>query len=277
MKIYTNPGVQQGNCDISFNEVNETTVDSTFQNIDIMHDYYADSLIYIVKLKNIDKLSCLPTNGNVSSDIFEGRTSAFTYAQNHDEYKIYMNCGFSGMHIFDGVVNDLSPLHSAYYCGFTEDNEMKFYFALNEEITGADLIADGVINCFPGASPIIVNGELYDTNEILNLAETKSIARDFRDYLMLRHPRQLIADDYDGNFYIITIFGRMIFNVGLTYEEMFEYFEDKGYRNVFNCDGGGSAQTIINKESLTYPAQDIGYDYRIIPSVLGIKLKGAEE
>ena len=261
---------------VEFTEYENTSIDSTFQNIEISHDYYNDSLIYITKLKNIDKLSCLPTNGNPSADIYEGRTNVITYAKAHNDYKVYMNCGFSGMCIFDGIVNNTNPLHSAYYCGFTEDNEMKFYNALDNEITSSYLISEGIVNCFPGASPIIENGNVYDYTEITSKADTSDIARDFRDYLIKRHPRQLIANDYEGNFYIISIFGRTPFSIGLTYDEMQTYFSSKGYKNVFNCDGGGSTQTVINQENLIYPPQDIGDNYRIVPTILGFKLKGVE-
>ena len=261
---------------IKFSEHEDSTIDSTFQNIEVSHDYTDDSIIYITKLKNVKKLSCLPTNGQPNANINNGRISVVDYAKLHDNYKVYINAGMSGINIFDGVVNETTRLDCIGYFGFTADNEMKWYDGINNTITASDLVNDGIVNCIPAFTPIILNGSIYDYTIITDQAGSSEIASKFADSIDIKHPRQLIGNDSEGNFYIFTIFGRISGSIGMTYNEMIVYFRDKGYLNVFNLDGGGSTQTVINGESLTYPPQDFALGYRIVPTVIGFQLEEVE-
>lgn len=256
-----------------FSEYEETSIDSTFQNVEISHEYYDNSIIYITKIKNIEKLSCLPTNGDPTININTNRTNVIDYSKTNDNYKIYVNAGMSGINIFDGVVNETTRLDCTGYFGFTSDNQMKFYDGINNTITSQQLVNDGIVNCIPAFVPIIENGNLYDFNTIASQSSTNEIARKFSESLSVKNPRQLIANDTEGNYYIYSIFGRTTNNEGLDYYQMQDYFRDKGFLNVFNLDGGGSTQTVINKENLIAPSQDFALGYRIVPSVIGFKLK----
>lgn len=261
---------------VNFTEFKDSTIDSTFQNIEVSHEYTDDSIIYITKLKNVKKLSCLPTNGQPNANINTGRISVVDYAKLHDNYKVYINAGMSGINIFDGVVNETTRLDCIGYFGFTANNEMKWYDGINNTITPSDLINDGIVNCIPAFTPIILNGNIYDYTIITDQAGSSEIASKFADSIDVKHPRQLIGNDSEGNFYIFTIFGRISGSIGMTYNEMIVYFRDKGYLNVFNLDGGGSTQTVINGESLTYPPQDFALGYRIVPTVIGFQLEEVE-
>lgn len=262
---------------LEFTEYEDRGIDKKFLNIDVSTEYVNNSIVYITKLKNIDKLSCLPTNGNPSANIESNKNNVIDYAKNHDDYDIYMNCGMCGIYIFDGVVNQTTRLDCPYYCGFTSDNEMKFYMGLNGDITPATLINDGIVNCFSGFAPIIKDHELVDYSDITSLYDTNEIARAFTDSLPVKHPRQLIGQDDDGNFYIFSIMGRFNNCEGFNYSEMQNYFITKGLKNVFSCDGGGSMQTIYNKDYIFYPSQELDTNIdREIPSILGFRLKEVE-
>lgn len=261
---------------IKFTEYQDSNIDSTFQNIEISHDYASDSIIYITKLRNVKKLSCLPTNGQPNANINNGRISVVDYAKLHDNYKVYINAGMSGINIFDGVVNETTRLDCIGYFGFTADNEMKWYDGINNTITANDLVNDGIVNCIPAFTPIILNGSIYDYTIITNQSGSSEIASKFADTVNDKHPRQLIANDSEGNFYIFSIFGRITGSEGMSYDEMIVYFRDKGFLNVFNLDGGGSTQTVINGESLIYPPQDFALGYRIVPTVIGFQLEEVE-
>ena len=112
---------------------------------------------------------------------------------------------------------------------------------------------------------------------INNLYGSNQIATAFIDSLPVKHPRQLIAQDDDNNFTIFSIMGRFNNCEGFNYQEMKSYFLSKGFKNVFSADGGGSTQTIINKNNVFYPTQELDTNtYREVPSVLCFKLKEVE-
>lgn len=262
---------------IEFEEYEDSDVDTKFQNIDISTEYANNSIIYITKLKNIEKLSCLPTNGNPTGNIQDNRIDIMSYAKAHNDYDVYMNSGMNGMQIFDGVLNETTRLDCPYYCGFTANNDMKFYNGLTTEVTYADLVSDGIVNLFSGFAPIISNHQLVDYSDIEALYGTNSIATAFVDSLPVKHPRQLIGQDDDNNFYIFSIMGRFNNSEGFNYEEMQSYFLAKGLKNVFSCDGGGSMQTVYNKEYVFYPSQELDTNVdRIVPTCIGFKIKEVE-
>lgn len=259
---------------LEFQELEEQEVNSKFLNVDVTTEYVNDSIVYITAIKNLDKLSCLPTNGDPTADINDNKTNVIDYAKSHPEYDVYMNTGMNGINIFDGVVNQTTRLDCPCYCGFTADNTMKFYVGLADDFSIADMIDDGIVNCFSGFCPIIENHELYDLSNITDLADTSEIAEAFEESLPVKHPRQLIGQDDDNNFYIFSIMGRFNNCTGFNYEEMQSYFLAKGLKNVFSCDGGGSMQTIVNGNYVFYPSQELDTNAdRLIPTIIGFKLK----
>lgn len=262
---------------LEFQEYEELDINNKFQNIEVSTEYVNNSIIYITKLKNLNSLAVLPTNGDVNANINDNKLSIKAYADNHDEYDVYMNCGMSGIYIFNGTVNQTTRLDCPYYCGFKENGEMKFYEGLSTNITPDILVADNIKNCFSGFAPIIVNHEEADYTSINNLYGSNEIATAFIDSLPVKHPRQLIAQDDDNNFTIFSIMGRFNNCEGFNYQEMKSYFLSKGFKNVFSADGGGSTQTIINKNNVFYPTQELDTNtYREVPSVLCFKLKEVE-
>lgn len=154
---------------------------------------------------------------------------------------------------------------------------MKFYEGLSQTITPDQLLVDGVVNCFSGFAPLVVDHALADYSSLEAITSTNEIAQAFIDSLSVKHPRQILAQDDSNNFYIISIMGRFNNSDGMNYTEMKNYCLSKGYKNAFNCDGGGSMQTIINQNYVFYPSQELDTNIdRLIPSVLAFKLKGVE-
>lgn len=259
---------------LEFEELEEQELNTNFLNVEVSTEYVNDSIVYITKLKNIDKLSCLPTNGNPTQDINTNKKNVIDYSKSNNDYDVYMNTGMNGINIFDTIINQTTRLDCPYYCGFTEDNQMKFYNGLVNSFSLDTLLNDNIVNCFSGFSPIIVNHQAFDFTDITDLANDNEIAANFRDSLPVKHPRQLIAQDDDNNFYIFSIMGRFNNSKGFNYYEMQSYFLDKNLKNVFNCDGGGSMQTVVNKEYTFYPSQELDTnENRLIPTIIGFKLK----
>ena len=259
---------------LEFEEIEEQELNSNFLNVEVSTEYANDSIIYITKIKDIDKLSCLPTNGDPTIDINTNKKNVIDYSKADDNYDVYMNSGMNGINIFDGIVNQTTRLDCPYYCGFNVNNDMKFYNGLASNFNLQTMLNDNIVNCFSGFSPIVVNHQAFNFTDITNLANSSEIAANFRDSLPVKHPRQLIAQDDNNNFYIFSIMGRFNNSKGMNYYEMQSYFLSKNLKNVFNCDGGGSMQTVINKEYTFYPSQELDTnENRLIPTIIGFKLK----
>jgi hypothetical protein len=258
----------------------DDNISSKYNNIDFYTDYDSNSksIIYITRIRKdkIQKLSCLPTNGNPIENINTNRKSVIDFSKTNNNYDLFLNSGLNGINIFDGIVNTTTNLDSPFYCGFNNNNEMKFYDAVNNVINSDTLINDGIVNAFVGYSPIIQNKNIYDYKQITNNESTSQIAKYFKDYIVeQKHPRQLIGDD-DNYFYVFSIFGRILNSHGMNYEELITYFNSKNLNNVFNCDGGGSMQTVYNKSNIFEPSQEIingNNNFRIVPVCIGIKLE----
>lgn len=262
---------------LEFKTYSDDNINNKFVNIEFDTEYVNDSIVYITKVKNLDKLSVLPTNGNPSQDVYTNRIDIMNYAKNHDEYDLYINGGMSGIYIFDGIVNNTSRLDCPYYLGFNSNNEMKFYNGLKNDFSLDNLINDDIVNCLSGFSPLVVNNNPFDFTDITDLSSTSEIAQNFLDSLPVKHPRQIIAQDDDNNFYIFSIMGRFNNSEGFNYYEMQNYCLSKGLKNAFNLDGGGSMQTVYNKNYIFYPSQELDTNIdRIVPSTIGFKLKEVE-
>lgn len=259
---------------LELDKYSDSNIFTKFLNIDVETDYVNDSIVYITKINNIDKLSCLPTNGDVTGDVYLNRTSIMNYAKNNNDYDLYINAGMSGIYIFDGTTNTTTRLDCPYYCGFNSNNDMKFYNGLVNDFNIDTMLNDNIVNCFSGFSPLIVNHEAFDFTDITDLAGTNQIAQNFADSLPVKHPRQILAQDDDNNFYIFSIMGRFNNSKGMNYYEMQDYLMTKGLKNAFNCDGGGSMQTVFNKNYIFEPSQELDTNVdRIVPSTLGFRLK----
>lgn len=259
---------------LEIDKYSDSNIFTKFLNIDVETDYVNDSIVYITKIKDIDKLSCLPTNGDVTGDVYLNRTNIIDYAKNNNNYDLYINAGMSGIYIFDGTTNTTTRLDCPYYCGFNSNNDMKFYNGLVNDFNIDTMLNDDIVNCFSGFSPLIVNHEAFDFTDITDLAGTNQIAQNFADSLPVKHPRQILAQDDDNNFYIFSIMGRFNNSKGMNYYEMQDYLMTKGLKNAFNCDGGGSMQTVFNKNYIFEPSQELDTNVdRIVPSTLGFRLK----
>ena len=262
---------------LEFKEYSDDNIDSKFLDVEFTTEYINDSIVYITKINNLDKLSVLPTNGNPTGDVYLNRIDIKSYANTHNDYDVYINGGMSGIYIFDGIVNQTSRLDCPYYLGFTSDNTMKFYNGLKNDFSLNDLLNDNIVNCLSGFSPLVVNHQAFDFTDITDLSGSSEIAQAFEDSLPVKHPRQIIGQDDDNNFYIFSIMGRFNNSKGFNYDEMVNYCLSKELKNAFNLDGGGSMQTVYNKNYIFYPSQELDTNIdRIVPSSIGFKLKEVE-
>ena len=247
------------------NENDHTDINLKFKNFKLTIDRYQNTTLYILHLKNIDKIEVFPTGGNTSSPQLNA-TNIKDYVQSHNKYDIVVNGGaFNidsnepiGYCIFNRIPYTPNDLGSSYiyYGGFDEENNL--LIKKGSEVNNInDLINLGFINCIGGFTALYENGE--------PITQTENIQA------ILQTIVQLNNDEY----LLISSTGREEQNQGLSYDDMITYLSNYDVKTAFSLDGGGSTQTYYNKKSILNP-QDINKNRvngRIVPTAVGIILK----
>lgn len=245
------------------NSEDKTTIDKKFNNISIKTDYYKNTLMYILELKNIEKIECIPTNG-IPSNPSSNTLNLWDLSKTNLNFDLFVNGGAFNVNnnepigycIFNGYLYVPSDTPSYItYIGFDENNNL-----INVNATMIDNIDDlvnlGMKNCVGGFQNLIQNG--------VSLAPTEE------KYA----PRQTIAQLNNGNYVIISSTGRSQFNAGLRYIDIIEYLQSHyDVKNAASLDGGGSTQTFYNKKSILLPIDYNKLNGRAVPTALGIKFK----
>lgn len=62
-------------------------------------------------------------------------------------------------------------------------------------------------------------------------------------------PRSIIAQDYDGNYLLMTTGGRRFDNIGMTYSDVMTAIASLNFnaRIIYDCDGGGSSSLVVHQ------------------------------
>lgn len=103
-----------------------------------------------------------------------------------------------------------------------------------------DLVADGIVSCISGFMPIVVNGTVM-TDWIDLWGSWKSADAQ----------RQVIGQFTNGDYAVVTAEGRNFDNsTGMTVNQTAELCVSLGLKFAYLCDGGGSAETVIDGEQL---------------------------
>lgn len=208
-----------------------------------------NSICYITKFKPSSiTISC--KNGNPSDP--EANPSlnvpVYQYAYEHPSINIVANCTWNTNAVIEGTkwqVLDHAPATTDNCYVGIKNGDIIIY---ETTMTLDAIIADGCDNAFLSFPPIIYNGvkanyNAHSTGRVINM----------------RHPRQCLGVDYEGNFYIISIMGRSVFSIGATYDDMYKIGTLLGLKTLANCDGGGSVATCVNGVPL-FPAVDMTYE-----------------
>ena len=234
----------------------ETTVASklsatedTSEKIEVSVMKVNNSICYITKFKpSAITVSCKngdPTDPEANPSL---NVPVYQYAYEHPNINIVANCTWNTNAVIEGhkwQKLDSTPVATDYCYVGIKNGDIVIYNVTN---TLDSIIADGCDNAFLSFPPVIVNGvkanyDAHSTGTIINM----------------RHPRQCLGVDYDGNFYIISIMGRSVFSIGATYDDMYKVGTLLGLKTLANCDGGGSVATCVNGVPL-FPAVDMTYE-----------------
>lgn len=161
-----------------------------------------------------------------------------------------------GIQIIDGeIVQELST--NAYTLGIKDNNELVSY---PPGTKAKDILADGSKNALTAFIPLI--------------QDHKEISEDLfkvAGNLILRHPRQAIAQFDNGNILIFSTGGRGIDGEGMTASDMIRIFKRLNVKFAFNLDGGGSVSTVIGDHLITKKIDGNGTKDRPRPNFLYVK------
>jgi hypothetical protein len=134
----------------------------------------------------------------------------------------------------DGVVLSLSPKKTNQYPPLVPGLELKISTATVPDLTGAQLAI--------GGGPTVVRGGRART------------AREFPGYQM-RDPRSAMGWNSKYYFFVQADGRQPRYSMGMTLEELANYFVKLGCDYALNLDGGGSCTTWIAGKTVNSPAQ----------------------
>ena len=168
-------------------------------------------------------------------------TNASTYSSNTNRTV--------GLGIYNGeIVQELKRDVWNYILAIKEDGTMKSF---EPSTTAAEILAQGYTNALTSFIPLVEGGKMVSSSVFAT-----------REMYQERHPRQAIAQDAEGNTYILTTEGRRLDEKGWTAKECAQVFLDLGMTFGFMLDGGGSAQTVYNSMLVNRITDDGGREER---------------
>ena len=152
-------------------------------------------------------------------------------------YQIWGACIING----EIVVNNPVPEGEGFYY-FTIDDDGHFGY-VDQDVSPATMIANGVKNAILGCFPLIVDGNIFSHGE---------------HYLDGLHPRLIYCENFDGSQFIFACEGRLYEDVGLDFTDIQTYLMNN-YPNIkfaMALDGGGSLSVNVYKQKLNISLDD---------------------
>lgn len=224
---------------------------------DEMKSYYYKTIIPY-KDKNGERIELKKGIANDELNTFE-RPQDFSFRVNASlvsNASVFSNGHLVGKQIKDGVLLQERPT-LAYTLGVDNEGFLKAYAP---EVSGEDIIADGIVNAWSGFYPLIEDYVPVDSTIFEPIANTKQ-----------KHPRQVITQNEFGDITIYSIAGRDGYSEGATYAEMVDFFMANNIKFAFNLDGGGSGVTIVRGSHVNYPTDNELKDTRPVADFIYIK------
>jgi hypothetical protein len=147
------------------------------------------------------------------------------------------------------------------YLGIKADRSLSEYKV--NSTTSNQLLADGCVQAFDVYYKLIHN---YVPCDLSGVVTNES------GVVTNPNPRQVIAEMQDGTIMILTCDGRTDYDTGLTSAQMQNILVEKGVKNAWNLDGGGSTSTSVNGFKVNKDIDNDGTGDRNIPYTLNCRL-----
>lgn len=158
-----------------------------------------------------------------------------------------------GIQIIDGKIIQELPTN-AYTLGIKDNNELVAY---PPGTKAKAILADGSATALTAFIPLIL-----DHKEV-----SESLFK-VAGNLIVKHPRQAIAQFDNGDILVFSTGGRGIDGEGMTAKDMMRIFKKLNVRFAFNLDGGGSVSTVVKDQLITKKIDEKGTAERPRPNFL---------
>ena len=226
-------------------------------------EYYVTTIPHEDEEGNIIKLKRGFANDNFSDGILETARSFsnkknLSFVANASVFDMKTNVSL-GVQINEGKIIQESPHSNNYTLGIKEDNTLTYY---TSDIPAQKIIDDGCHIALTGFYPLIENGERSDYN-LYNVTEN----------VQENHARQVIGQKQNKDLVFITVQGKGIKGVGVTYNDLYDICLKNDIVTAYSLDGGGSAQTVVRGSLINLPLDNNGYEERKVSDFLYVDKK----
>ncbi|HEY0669539.1 MAG TPA: phosphodiester glycosidase family protein [Sphingobacteriaceae bacterium] len=161
-----------------------------------------------------------------------------------------------GIQIVDGkIIQDLRP--RSYTLGIKDNNELVAY---KPGVRAIDILNDGTKTALTAFIPLIEDHKPV-SETLFKIAGN----------LIVKHPRQVIAQFDNLDILFLSCGGRGIDGEGMTAKDLMRILEKLNVKFAFNLDGGGSVSTVLEGRLITKKIDENGTQERPRPSFLYFK------
>jgi len=226
-------------------------------------EYYVTTIPHKDEEGNIIKLKRGFANDNFSDGVLETARSFsnkknLSFVANASVFDMKTNVSL-GVQINEGKIIQESSHSNNYTLGIKEDNTLTYY---TSDIPAQKIIDDGCHIALTGFYPLIENGEKSDYN-LYNVTEN----------VQENHARQVIGQKENKDLVFITVQGKGIKGVGVTYNDLYDICVKNDIVTAYSLDGGGSAQTVVRGSLINLPLDNNGYEERKVSDFLYVDKK----
>lgn len=182
------------------------------------------------------------TNGT-NANPYDNHKSVIDYMQTANK-EIAINAGLRGVTAKDGIshIEENTGNYEGFYILCIAENGTMV--AVDKTYKASQIVNMGFRDCITIWSPIIEDGKFFDP---LTMSSADKASENY-DYIFLqRHPRQIVGTLEDGSYIVISVDGRMVGEMGATFDDLKQIVSDEGCVSAYNLDGGASTQTVIGK------------------------------
>ena len=226
-------------------------------------DQESNTTYYLTRIKHTDTDGKLIKLHMEISDKKDGETVRNFAIRKKSEVAINASMGLKnlpgntkqpvGIQIIDGVIKQDLPTRS-YTLGIKNNNELVSY---GPGTSAEQILKDGSATALTAFVPLILNHE-YAPDKIFKVAGN----------LVVKHPRQVIAQFDNKDILFMSCGGRGFDGDGMTAKDLMRILKDLDVRFAFNLDGGGSTSTIIGDQNINKMIDENGSVERMRPNFL---------
>lgn len=224
-------------------------------------EYHITKIPHKDKDNNVIKLKRGFANDNFSDGVLEtprnfSNRKNLSFVANASIFDTSTNIS-QGVQINNSEIIQNSPHYQNYTLGIKEDNTLISY---PSDVTAQEIVDDGCHIGLTGFYPIIENGVKPEYSNFINSSIVEG-----------KYARQIIGNNNNNDIIFITVQGKGIKGLGMTYEDMYRISSLHGLVNSYCLDGGGSAQTIVRGSLINSPMDSDGYEERKVSDFLYVE------